>query len=190
MKNGLVVPLFLLIAQQRGSVVFANETPHLKVLSELYDRCHETLEQYAAFVASTLTPQEYAAIMPPVGTLCDKYSVEPEVAFFICRPAIAELDSQQSATAAKGGSAASREAEAAQDGAFETHAIRSILPAAAWDLLSPRLYATFWSLSLYDIFVPRDRYEAETRRLRRQVDEVDRFVPPIGGEQVIARDEP
>ena len=189
-KNGLVVPLFLLIAQQRGSVVFANETPHLKVLSELYDRCHETLEQYAAFVASTLTPQEYAAIMPPVGTLCDKYSVEPEVAFFICRPAIAELDSQQSATAAKGGSAASREAEAAQDGAFETHAIRSILPAAAWDLLSPRLYATFWSLSLYDIFVPRDRYEAETRRLRRQVDEIDRFVPPIGGEQVIARDEP
>ena len=52
---------------------------HAQVLSELFDRCHETLEQYSAFVASTLTPAEYAALMPPVGELCAKYHLEPEV---------------------------------------------------------------------------------------------------------------
>ena len=34
-KNGLAVPLFLLIAQQRGACVFRNDTPHLKVLAGL-----------------------------------------------------------------------------------------------------------------------------------------------------------
>ena len=33
-KHKLVVPLFLLIARQRGACVFANDTPHLKVLAE------------------------------------------------------------------------------------------------------------------------------------------------------------
>ena len=37
-KHGLVVPLFLLIAQQRAACVYATDTPHLKVLSELYDK--------------------------------------------------------------------------------------------------------------------------------------------------------
>jgi len=180
-KNRLVVPLFLLIAQQRGSVVFANDTPHLKVLSELYDRCHETLEQYAAFLASTISPADYAAMVPPVGTLCSEYNLEPEVAFFICRPAIAELDSQQQLTATEG--PAGKKGSPAKEGALDSHAICAVLPTATWNVLSPRLYATFWSLSLYDIFVPKQRYEAETRRLKKHVEETDRWVPPIGGEQ-------
>ena len=49
-------------------------------------------------------------------------------------------------------------------------------------MISPTLYFTFWSGSLYDIFVPKERYEGEIRRMRRQIEEIDRFVPPIGGE--------
>ena len=57
----------------------AHPHPNLKVLSELYDRCHETLEQYAALIASTMSPSEYAQMMPKVGDLCSEYHLEPEV---------------------------------------------------------------------------------------------------------------
>eukprot|EP00966_Prymnesium_polylepis_P040867 948396-Prymnesium_polylepis.1 len=57
-KHSLVVPLFLLIAQQRGACIFSMDTPHLKMLGELYDRCQATLEMYQAFMAQTLTPAE------------------------------------------------------------------------------------------------------------------------------------
>ena len=57
-----------------------------------------------------------------------------------------------------------------------------MLPAATWETLSPKLYQTFWTLSLYDIAVPKARYELEITRQRRQVKEIDHFTPPIGGE--------
>ena len=107
-KHKLVVPLYLLIAQQRAACVFSVETSHLKVLGELYDRCHETLEQYAAFLFSTMPPNEYAELLPTVGDLCSKYNVEPEVAFFICRPAISYLE-EKSKKENGGGKAAKKE---------------------------------------------------------------------------------
>ncbi|KAI5555015.1 hypothetical protein POPTR_019G054600v4 [Populus trichocarpa] len=36
-----------------------------------------------------------------------------------------------------------------------------MLPSKAWNSLSPDLYATFWGLTLYDLYVPRNRYESE-----------------------------
>ena len=36
-----------------------------------------------------------------------------------------------------------------------------MLPIKAWNSLSPDLYATFWGLSLYDLYVPRNRYTTE-----------------------------
>ena len=45
-KNDLVLPYFMLIAQQRAACVFNTDSPHLKMLGELYDRCHETMEQF------------------------------------------------------------------------------------------------------------------------------------------------
>jgi THO complex subunit 2 len=142
-----------------------------------------------------------------------RYGLEPEIAFFICRPALAHLDAKEAKLAAEAKKAVvettreAREAkgkpEAAEkekakeaaklraaeatksdDGssALTTQNIRAVLPAASWELLSPLMYSTFWSISLYDIFVPRQRYDAEVKRLRRQIDEIDRWMPPIGGE--------
>jgi hypothetical protein len=31
------------------------------------------------------------------------------------------------------------------------------------------LYVVFWSLSLYDIYVPREKYEEETKKLQLQL---------------------
>ena len=62
-KHELVMPLFLLIAQQRSACAYTTDTPHLKMLGELYDRCQETLEQFVAFVSSNVTPAEYAQLL-------------------------------------------------------------------------------------------------------------------------------
>lgn len=36
-----------------------------------------------------------------------------------------------------------------------------MFPVKAWNSLSPDLYVTFWGLTLYDLYVPRTRYESE-----------------------------
>jgi len=46
-------------------------------------------------------------------------------------------------------------------------------------VISPSLYSTFWRLSLYDIVVPRERYADELKRIRRQIDEIDRYTAPV-----------
>ena len=169
------MPLFLLIAQQRSACAYTTDTPHLKMLGELYDRCQETLDQFQAFIGSQLTPAEHAELLPTVGELCGRYQLEPEVAFFIARPALGALHAakgKDDKPALKGEEAAPPPEEAQQ--------VRDVLPASSWEVLSPHLYYTFWSLSLYDIFVPKERYESEVKRLRRQVEEIDRYQVPFG----------
>ena len=41
---------------------------------------------------------------------------------------------------------------------------QSMLPAKAWQAFSPEMYLTFWSLSLYDLYVPVERYQSEFKR--------------------------
>ncbi|KAI8560305.1 hypothetical protein RHMOL_Rhmol04G0245300 [Rhododendron molle] len=39
--------------------------------------------------------------------------------------------------------------------------VSTMLPSKAWNSLSLELYSTFWGLTLYDLYVPRSRYESE-----------------------------
>ena len=43
--------------------------------------------------------------------------------------------------------------------------VKTMLPSKAWNSLSPDLYATFWGLTLYDLYVPKNRYESEIAKL-------------------------
>jgi THO complex subunit 2 len=148
-KHQLVVPIFVLIAQQVGA--------QRGGVSMHEDRWHGLLQQYAAFLFSTMPPTEYAVLVPAVSEICAEYHLEPELAFFMWRPAIAHLPPRS----------------------FSLQ-LESVLPAATLERLSPTLYVAFWSLQLYDIFVPSSRYDAEITNLRMQVDELNRFVVPIG----------
>ncbi|KAK3752595.1 hypothetical protein QZH41_018789 [Actinostola sp. cb2023] len=38
-----------------------------------------------------------------------------------------------------------------------------------WNNISPQLYVTFWSLSMHDVHVPVERYEAEIQRFKAQI---------------------
>lgn len=60
-----MAPLFLLISQQRAASVFNTQSNHLKMLGELYDRCHETLEQFQVRTLSTKHARTHATRLTP-----------------------------------------------------------------------------------------------------------------------------
>lgn len=40
-------------------------------------------------------------------------------------------------------------------------------------VFSPQLYVTFWALSMYDLYVPLERYEHELTKLKQQLTQLD-----------------
>ena len=50
---------------------------------------------------------------------------------------------------------------------------RLLCPDKVWEDISHRLYATFWSLSLYDLYVPASRYEDEISRAKQASKDVE-----------------
>eukprot|EP01048_Picozoa_sp_COSAG05_P003693 COSAG05_NODE_177_length_14916_cov_8.104002_8_plen_80_part_00 len=67
-------------------------------------------------------------MLPKWGELVGKHKIEPEVAFHISRSV---LEKHYGSAAGIVG------------------AVQEQLPTSTWELISPQLYATFWSLSLY-----------------------------------------
>ncbi|KAM4818053.1 THO complex subunit 2 isoform 2-T2 [Thomomys bottae] len=52
-------------------------------------------------------------------------------------------------------------------------AVVSIHVAKVWDDISPQFYATFWSLTMYDLAVPHSSYEREVNKLKVQMKAID-----------------
>ncbi|KAJ6297053.1 hypothetical protein OIU78_022724, partial [Salix suchowensis] len=156
------------------------------MVSEQFDRCHGTLLQYVEFLCSVVTPPSaYAQLIPSLDDLVHMYHLDPEAAFFIYRPVMRlfkcagsldvfwPLDNIKTVT----NTSAILEPEAMEysgrlildlgsphksvmwSDLLET--VKTMLPSKAWNSLSPDLYATFWGLTLYDLYVPRNRYESE-----------------------------
>ncbi|KAM7467402.1 hypothetical protein LguiB_014964 [Lonicera macranthoides] len=182
----LAIPLLLLIAQHRSVVVINTDTPHIKMVSEQFDRCHGTLLQYVEFLSSAMAPTAaYAQMIPNLDDLIHQYHLDPEVAFLIYRPVMRlfrcqscsdvfwPLDCDEVTTT----TTAEKESEPTDSygklildlGSSRKPilwsdllgTVSTMLPSKAWNSLSPDLYATFWGLTLYDLYVPRKRYESE-----------------------------
>ncbi len=52
-----------------------------------------------------------------------------------------------------------------------------------WDDLRPQFYATFWSLTMYDLAAPHNAYDREVNKLKMQIkaiDENSEMVRPCG----------
>lgn len=50
---------------------------------------------------------------------------------------------------------------------------RLLRPEKVWEDISHRLYSTFWSLSLYDLYVPTGRYEDEINHAKQASRDVE-----------------
>ncbi|VAH69513.1 unnamed protein product [Triticum turgidum subsp. durum] len=183
----LAIPLLLLIAQHRSKIIINADATYIKMVSEQFDRCHGILLQYAEFLSSAVAPSTYVQLIPPLEDLVYKYHIEPDVAFLIYRPVMRLFKS------ANGGEACwplddNEEGESVSYDEMILHGdssqksimwsdllntIRTILPAKAWNGLSPELYATFWGLTLYDLHFPKDRYDAEIKKLHENLKQLE-----------------
>lgn len=52
-------------------------------------------------------------------------------------------------------------------------AVKPVLHSRFWDDLSPRFFVTFWTLSMYDLEVPKQSYERETEKLKLQISQTE-----------------
>jgi THO complex subunit 2 len=177
----LAIPLLLLIAQHRSLVVVNADAPYIKMVTEQFDRCHGILLQYVDFLSSAVSPTTaYARLVPSLDELVHTYHLEAEVAFLVFRPVMRlfkcrrngdvswPLDSGESMDADSEISESESSmildvgtSEKAVTWSDVLDTVRTMLPSKAWNSLSPDLYATFWGLTLYDLHVPRNRYESE-----------------------------
>ncbi|XLS53180.1 hypothetical protein HN51_013857 [Arachis hypogaea] len=184
----LAIPLLLLIAQHRSLIVINADAPYIKMVSEQFDRSHGTLLQYVEFLCSAVTPaSNYAALIPSLNDLVHLYHLDPEVAFLIYRPVMRLFKSQRSPDVCwplddnNAANDASTESDLVDHSGsmvldlgsarnpiswqYLLDTVKTMLPSKAWNSLSPDLYATFWGLTLYDLYVPKSRYESEIAKL-------------------------
>ncbi|KAJ6816641.1 THO complex subunit 2 [Iris pallida] len=182
----LAIPLLLLIAQHRSMVVIKADAPYIKMVSEQYDRCHGTLLQYVEFLSSAISPStKYAQLIPSLDDLVHKYHLDPEVAFLVYRPVMRlfkcagsadifwpldNVEQENPPSAENDSDLSSSSSDVILDlGSLQKaikwsdllDTVRSTLPPKAWNGLSSDLYVTFWGLTLYDLYVPKNQYESE-----------------------------
>lgn len=186
-KRDLALPLVLLICQMRSRIEHHEGSPqtHLKLLGRVYDTCQMTLSQLLQFLYSVVDPAAYTAMLPSLTALVREYHIQPELAMTLCRPAMRSDDPvlrrAPRSIHATGASSSSSSSETPARWCIDAPELLADVRAAvltapdgaapipsdsAFSGMTPDLYVTFWSLVLYDIYVPFAQYEAEIVRLR------------------------
>lgn len=229
-EQQLLLPLFILLAQQRTLIVLQPPSNHLKLVSELLDKCHETTMQYISYLQHALSPAEYKALLPSIQDLAAEYRIDAEIIFQIHRPIMKDVkptgkmieeegddgekekkkkkvkveEEAKAKSTAGDGEKKGKSPEEMEDGQVNAatttptqsqqqklsvkvkmedvlatepeeiekwqhlqEQLRSLAPGGTgFQVLSPTLYAIFWTLSLYDIDVPVGMYESTMARLR------------------------
>uniref|UniRef100_A0A8C2B6D8 THO complex subunit 2 n=1 Tax=Cyprinus carpio TaxID=7962 RepID=A0A8C2B6D8_CYPCA len=181
LDHELALPLCLLMAQQRNGVVFSEGgEKHLKLVGKLYDQCHDTLVQFGGFLASNLSTEDYIKRVPSVDVLCNQFHTPHDAAFFLSRPMYAHqiLSKYDELKKAEKGNRQQQKvhkyiAACEQIMAPVHEAVVSLHLPKVWDDLRPQFYATFWSLTMYDLAVPHNAYDREVNKLKMQIKAID-----------------
>ncbi|KAL1434887.1 hypothetical protein MTO96_001763 [Rhipicephalus appendiculatus] len=177
LEQDLALPLCLLMAQQKNCILYREqEASHLKLVGKLYDQCQDTLVQFCSFLSSSLSTEEYAGRLPSVDQLLSKFHVQADVAFFLARPMFGhqitlKFDEAKRKDKSFKTLAAAQKLQRYVDAVDQVMSqvvenIRPLHPAKTWEDLSPQFYVTFWSLSMYDLYVPTSSYQREMQKLR------------------------
>ncbi|KAM9326092.1 THO complex subunit 2 [Gastrophryne carolinensis] len=181
LDHDLALPLCLLMAQQRNGVIFQEGgEKHLKLVGKLYDQCHDTLVQFGGFLASNLSTEDYIKRVPSIDVLCNEFHTPHDAAFFLSRPMYAHHISSkydELKKTEKGNKQQQKihkyitSCDVVMAPVHE--AVISLHPPKVWDDISPQFYATFWSLTMYDLAVPSSSYNREINKLKIQMKAID-----------------
>ncbi|KAM8835686.1 THO complex subunit 2 isoform 1-T1 [Synchiropus picturatus] len=181
LDHELALPLCILLAQQQNGVVFLEGgEKHLKLVGHLYDQCHDTLVQFGGFLASNLSTEDYIKRLPSIDVLCNQFHTPHDAAFFLSRPMYAHQISSkydELKKADKGNrqqQKMQRYVTACEQVMAAVHdAVVSLHPPRVWDDIRPQFYATFWSLTMYDLAVPHAAYDREVNKLKAQIKAIE-----------------
>ncbi|XP_014400434.1 PREDICTED: LOW QUALITY PROTEIN: THO complex subunit 2 [Myotis brandtii] len=181
LDHDLALPLCLLMAQQRNGVIFQEGgEKHLKLVGKLYDQCHDTLVQFGGFLASNLSTEDYIKRVPSIDVLCNEFHTPHDAAFFLSRPMYAHHISSKYDELKKSEKGSKQQhkvhkyiASCEMVMAPVHEAVVSLHVSNVWDDISPRFYATFWSLTTYDLAIPHTSYEREVSKLKVQMKAID-----------------
>jgi THO complex subunit 2 len=195
--HGLILPLCILLSQQRDYIVYedqearektsmvvpASEKKHLKLIGSLYDQCQDSLVQFSQFLSSTLTTEEYIHIFPKIDELVTDYHVSPDVAFFLSRPMYSHhIQSKYEEFRKIDRATKSVEKPTKTQRYLESiefvmqpviDLVRTLQPPKIWEDMSPLFYTTFWTLSMNDCYVPNSAYEKQRINLKQKLNAID-----------------
>lgn len=197
LSSGTALPLLLFIAQSRSNILYqqssesgsgssTGSSSQLKLISYLYDTCQDVLMQFTDFLlnsnsssASTGNPnskggegggaESLVEMMPSMRYLLNDIGLAIPIAFQLIRPLL-RIALQY------GDNPSSAPAHLQQWHPFSQDMkdiVYQYLPSDIWNAISPELYLTFWSLSLYDVFLPKIKYETEIKRLKEKYSDLD-----------------
>ncbi|KAK2882460.1 hypothetical protein FQN49_000321 [Arthroderma sp. PD_2] len=84
--------LLIAMAQERVTCIFkeSESEAELKLLGNIFDETHRVLTQYLDLLRSNFTVDEFDSYVPDVVSLISEFGLQPEVAFWISRPSIAQ----------------------------------------------------------------------------------------------------
>jgi len=200
------LPLLTLISQIRQRVLLTTKsTSHIKLMGNLYDTCQVILDVLVDFLnmneeVEVDGPSEsitcYDTILPGLGDLVKDYGLDVEVAWMLARPVVRAAINP--ATIAAASLQQSMDETKVDEVTVTPNRFKrwntgsdnmkkeclSFLPKETWDILSYRLFSSFWAHALYDLFFPRDLYEKEIERLRKDADRISQQHKRSGSNKV------
>ncbi|KAG7167870.1 THO complex subunit 2-like [Homarus americanus] len=176
LENNLAIPLLLLMAQQRSSVVYnQTESPHLKLVGKLYDQCQDTMVQFGSYLFQVVTIEELNDRLPSIGALLSDCHINADVAFFLARPLfIHMLNSKYDELRRQDKGEKKLTLEQKKLRYIEAcnevfvpivSSIRPHFSIKVWEDMDPSFFLTFWTLTMSDLEVPVHMYEKEIKKI-------------------------
>ena len=180
----LGVMMILLLSQMRSKILYSKAgsgTEHVKVIGNTYDDCEAVLCLLLEFMSDSSddqvtgpsTKEKFAASMPSLKDLHSLYGLDAAVAWMLCRPLIRKSLFFKDDSKLMGNSSQKEMPDFLKrfsDSPELSKSCENLLPQGAWKYISKTMFQTFFSLSIYDILCPEERYNTEIGRLKKDVE--------------------
>jgi len=177
----LGVMMILLLSQMRLKILYTKAgsgTEHVKVIGNTYDDCEAVLCLLLEFlsdssddqVTGSSTKEKFAASMPSLEDLHTKYGLDTAVAWMLCRPLIRKSMFFKDDNKLAGNAVMPAFLERFAASPDMTKSCEKLLPQGAWKNITQAMFQAFYSLSIYDILCPEERYNIEIGRLKKEVE--------------------
>jgi THO complex subunit 2 len=173
-ENGRGIVFLILLLQMRSRALFDSSgkgPKQIKLIGNLYDTYQKTWSMLLQFLTDGTDDQKedgaiasFAKNLPPFGQLHQSYEIDTTSVWALCRPLIrATLASEETDTIPdylKSFHPSSEEMR---------NVYEQMMPVKSWKYITPLLFQTFFTYSIYDLYCPEETYKVQIARLKEQI---------------------